>query len=218
MAAGRTRRSFGKGQISEYLRGPAPRAGSLSLLLYIIREKNQEQIASEGAFHTKTSSTSRRERADRCRWQMKFLFENRRLTAILGKQEVFERLYRTPPVCSSGSGRKTQASAYSSEKRLCRFSGKQAVPERFCGTYACLLATGEKWTNDFFRLSVELPHPPRPSFRVPGDPQIHLPLKGKAFFSHSAQTLSDNEAAVMGERVMWEQRKASPRRGSCQRS
>ena len=31
-------------------------------------------------------------------------------------------------------------------------------------------------------VSKEHPNPPHPSFRVLKDPQIHLPLKGKAFF------------------------------------
>ena len=60
--------------------------------------------------------------------------------------------------------------------------------------------------------------------KLPLHPRKKLFEKGAKYFAPDffartlVQPLSDNEAAVMGERVMWEQRKASPRRGSCQRS
>ena len=74
---------------------PSPRRK----LLYDIAPAMSSAIHFSGLQKSQARSNSRLvrkvfaggERADRRRGRMKFLFENRRLTAILGKQEVFER-------------------------------------------------------------------------------------------------------------------------------
>jgi len=154
MAAVGFRRSFGKGHFCVFAGSRASRRVPLPSIIHNSRKKSRANrlrggISHKNAFRLAGSETT-------AAGGRMINFGKTAFIAVFRANRKFSSVnLGQTPVCSSGRGRKTQASAYSSEKRLCRFSGKQEVIERSCGTYACLLATGEKQINNFFRLYVE---------------------------------------------------------------
>ena len=93
---------------------------------------------------------------------MKFLFEIAVSRRFWANRKFSSVNLGQAPVYSSGSGRKTQASS--------------VERQRFSGT-----ATGEKWTNVYFRLSVEdncRDSVPTAPSRAVLAPPLHTPYRG----------------------------------------